>query len=167
MTEEAQRRGLECASELDKETCDAIYDQAEAEMQAQGIDTDPAGVNRPRPPRRGTWIIPQVTMALAIARLIDMVNPDGEEGHELRPRERLMAAQLLIQLDRLAMDQDAFAQEVWAAGPVFDLDRALDEIEAAIPRRLEERRRERAEGLRRLAEAEAAAKAARSSEVSS
>src|SRR5262245_40716320 len=52
MHEEAMRRGLECSAELPLEERQAICDQAEAELKAADVDTDPFGVDKPKPAAR-------------------------------------------------------------------------------------------------------------------
>jgi hypothetical protein len=158
---EAMRRGLDCAAALPVEERDAIYDQAEAELKAAGVDTDPFGVDKPKPAARGTWVVPRAYQAEVMRRLVGMVDPLGLEATELRPRERLMAARVLGLFDRLALEQEEFDRAVRAAGPVFDRAAALAEMEELVQKRLVERRREAEEFRARLEAMEAEERAGR------
>jgi hypothetical protein len=151
MLAEARRRGLEYAAELDPETCAAIMRQAEEELKAYGIDGGP----KERKPYRArpTWVISQAVQDAVVARLVDLVDPEGREAQEAKLRERFIAASVLAQWDRLRAEQARAAHEA-EAHPVFDREQALAETEALMQERLAEREREREEGLRRRAESE-------------
>src|SRR5262245_41311825 len=138
---EAMRRGLDCAAALPVEDRDAIYDRAEAELRAAGVDTDPHGVHRPRAEPEATWQVPDAVVAEVLARLVDMVDPEGVEARRLRPRARLMAAQVLLLFERIGLEEERFSRAVRAGGPVFDRTAALAEMEEIVQRRLVERRR--------------------------
>jgi hypothetical protein len=157
-TEEAQRRGLSCAAELDDATLDAIATQAEAELKAMGIDCSvPAGPPGPEedPAKRQDWVVPVATKQQIMSRLVGMVDPQGDEFAELRTRERLMAGRLLGFFRRLALEQQELDRRLGPAEPVFDEEQLMAEWDALEQQRIAERKREREEGLRRHAEREA------------
>jgi hypothetical protein len=159
-TEEARRRGLSCAAELDIETQRAINAAAEAELVAAGlVDPTPAVTSQAGtaadPARRRDWVIPAAVQAGIMARLVDMVDPQGDEFAVLRLRERLMAAGVLGLFSQLALEQQEFDLVDETAGEVFDEERALAEMDEAERLRLAERKRWREEAAARAAGAAA------------
>jgi hypothetical protein len=128
MTEEAHRRGLSYAAELDNPTAKAICAQAEQDHIARNgplPQTGPPPLKPTAPERRNDWIIPQETQAQIMNRLRDMVDPHGAEYQELRPREYLMAVEVLLMYRRLTDAQEQFDRLVQTGGPAPDWD-ALD-----------------------------------------
>jgi len=150
--EEAMRRGLDCAAELDPETRDAICDQAERDWVAKHGPVPqygPKPLVEFAPEQRNDWVIPAEAQAQIMARLVDMVDPQGDEYHELRPRERVMAGKVLTSFCGLVQEQQRLDREEEAAGPIFDWEKWVEEIDADRPRLLAERKQRRAEWRQR------------------
>jgi hypothetical protein len=145
LTQEAKRQGLSCAAELDRPTRKALCAQARHEyIAAHGPmpQTGPKPLKETAPERRNDWVIPKETQAQIMTRLRDMVDPKGDEHQELRPREFLMAAEVLFGFCRLVDAQERFDMLVQTGGTPTDWE-ALDlELEEIARRRIEERKRE-------------------------
>jgi hypothetical protein len=136
MTEEAQRRGLSCAAELDNPTAKAIYAQAEKDHIARNgplPQTGPTPIPPTAPERRNDWIIPQETQAEIMNRLRDMVDPHGDEYQELRPREYLMAVEVLLMYRRLVDAQVEFDRLVHTGGTATDWEAWDRLLEQKVP----------------------------------
>src|SRR5262249_54334269 len=130
MAEVAKERGLSCAAALDYETKRALCDQAEKDYIAEHGPLPPTGpppIPPTAPERRNDWIIPQETQTQVMNRLRDMVDPSGTEYQELRPREYLMAIEVLLMYRRLTDAQEQFDRLVKTGGTATDWD-ALDRL---------------------------------------
>src|SRR5262249_9608802 len=114
----------------------AIYAQAEHDHIAQHgplPQTGPTPIPPTAPERRNDWIIPQETQAQIMNRLRDMVDPHGEEYQELRPREYLMAVEVLLMYRRLVDAQEHFDRLVHTGGTAPDWEAWDRMLEQKVP----------------------------------
>ena len=121
--DEAMRRNLSCAAELDVETVRAVYAASKAEWEAKNgpePERGPQPVAETPPEQRNDWIIPPEVQHMVMGRLQDMVDPQGEEFHRLRVRERLMAGRVLCRFCALGAAQQRLDRQIAAGGPVLD-----------------------------------------------
>ena len=109
MTAEAERQGLDTIFELEDETINGLYQQAEQDYIAEHgpiPKTGPTPLRPTAPEQRNDWVIPKETQRQVMARLCDMADPQGQAYPFLRVRERLMATEVLLQFCRLVAAQE-------------------------------------------------------------